>query len=117
MRYDGCVSTYHVENFGCRATQADGAAIERQFENRGLIRSSAAEADLVILNTCTVTNSADHDARAAVRRVRRKIRWQKSSSPAAMPSALPKKLRRCPESVPSSATRTNINSPKLSCQI
>jgi len=71
MRYDGCVSTYHVENFGCRATQADGAAIERQFENRGLIRSSAAEADLVILNTCTVTNSADQDARAAVRRVRR----------------------------------------------
>ncbi len=71
MRYDGCVSSYHVENFGCRATQADGAAIERQFENRGLIRSSATEADLVILNTCTVTNSADQDARAAVRRVRR----------------------------------------------
>jgi threonylcarbamoyladenosine tRNA methylthiotransferase MtaB len=71
MRYDGYVSSYHVENFGCRATQADGAAIERQFENRGLSRSSAAEADLVILNTCTVTNSADRDARAAVRRVRR----------------------------------------------
>jgi threonylcarbamoyladenosine tRNA methylthiotransferase MtaB len=71
MRYDGWVSTFHVENFGCRATQADGAAIQCQFENRGLIRSSAAEADLVILNTCTVTNSADQDARAAVRRVRR----------------------------------------------
>src|SRR5271156_2739490 len=71
MRYDDCVSTYHLENFGCRATQADGAALERQFESRGLARSSAAEADLVILNTCTVTNSADQDARAAVRRVRR----------------------------------------------
>ncbi len=71
MRYDSAVPTYHVENFGCRATQADGAALERQFETRGLARASAAQADLVILNTCTVTNSADQDARAAIRRVQR----------------------------------------------
>jgi threonylcarbamoyladenosine tRNA methylthiotransferase MtaB len=71
MRYDSLVATYHVENFGCRATQADGAALERQFESRGLARASAAQADLVILNTCTVTNSADQDARAAIRRVQR----------------------------------------------
>ena len=71
MRYDSSVPTYHVENFGCRATQADGAALERQFELRGLGRASAAHADLVILNTCTVTNSADQDARAAIRRVQR----------------------------------------------
>jgi threonylcarbamoyladenosine tRNA methylthiotransferase MtaB len=65
------VPAYHVENFGCRATQADGAALERQFEERGLARASAAEADVVILNTCTVTAAADQDARAAIRRVRR----------------------------------------------
>jgi threonylcarbamoyladenosine tRNA methylthiotransferase MtaB len=65
------MSTYHVENFGCRATQADGAAIERQFDVRGLSRAAAADADFVILNTCTVTNSADQDARAAIRRVQR----------------------------------------------
>jgi threonylcarbamoyladenosine tRNA methylthiotransferase MtaB len=65
------VPTYHVENFGCRATQADGAALERQFETRGLAPASAAQADLVVLNTCTVTNSADQDARAAIRRVQR----------------------------------------------
>jgi threonylcarbamoyladenosine tRNA methylthiotransferase MtaB len=63
--------TYHVENFGCRATQADGVALERQFESHGLARTSAAEADIVILNTCTVTNAADQDARAAIRRVQR----------------------------------------------
>ena len=63
--------TYHVQNFGCRATQADGAALARQFEARGLAHASAARADWVILNTCTVTNSADQDARAAVRRVQR----------------------------------------------
>ena len=71
MRYDSCVPTYHVENFGCRATQADGDAIERQFEARGLAHASAAQADLVLLNTCTVTASADQDARAAIRRMRR----------------------------------------------
>jgi len=71
MRYDSPVATFHVENFGCRATQADGAALERQFETRGLSQASAAHADLVILNTCTVTNSADQDARAAIRRVQR----------------------------------------------
>ncbi len=71
MRYDSPVPTYHVETFGCRATQADGAALERQFEARGLAAASAAQADFVILNTCTVTNSADQDARAAIRRVQR----------------------------------------------
>ena len=30
------MATYHVENFGCRATQADGAAIERQLLDRGV---------------------------------------------------------------------------------
>lgn len=63
---------FFVENFGCRATQADGAALERQFEERGLSRaSSSAQASVVILNTCTVTSGADQDARAAIRRVRR----------------------------------------------
>ncbi|MFZ0136201.1 MAG: tRNA (N(6)-L-threonylcarbamoyladenosine(37)-C(2))-methylthiotransferase MtaB [Candidatus Sulfotelmatobacter sp.] len=71
LRYDSRVPTYHVENFGCRATQADGAALERQFESRGLNAASAAQADLVVLNTCTVTSSADQDARAAIRRVQR----------------------------------------------
>jgi threonylcarbamoyladenosine tRNA methylthiotransferase MtaB len=71
LRYHEDVPTYHVQNFGCRATQADGAAIERQFASRGLNAASAVEADVVVLNTCTVTNSADQDARAAIRRVRR----------------------------------------------
>ena len=64
---------FYVENFGCRATQADGAALERQFEDRGLSRAAnPARASVVILNTCTVTAGADQDARAAIRRLRRK---------------------------------------------
>jgi threonylcarbamoyladenosine tRNA methylthiotransferase MtaB len=66
------VSTFFVQNFGCRATQADGAALESLLAAKGL--DSAAErpaADLVVLNTCTVTSSADDDVRQTIRRVHR----------------------------------------------
>jgi threonylcarbamoyladenosine tRNA methylthiotransferase MtaB len=64
------VTSFYVENFGCRATRADGATIERQFQERGLARADeAAEAELVVINSCTVTASADRDARAAIRRI------------------------------------------------
>src|ERR1035438_8138949 len=66
------MTKFFVQNFGCRATQADGAAIEAQLADKGLAATPArADADLVILNTCTVTAEADHDARAAIRRVHR----------------------------------------------
>ncbi|HZD95801.1 MAG TPA: tRNA (N(6)-L-threonylcarbamoyladenosine(37)-C(2))-methylthiotransferase MtaB, partial [Candidatus Sulfotelmatobacter sp.] len=61
-----------VQNFGCRATQADGAAMERQLATYGLsVADSPQQADVVILNTCTVTAAADQDARAAIRRIHR----------------------------------------------
>lgn len=60
-----------IRNFGCRATQADGAALEGLLECHGLEVSSVAEADLVILNTCTVTSEADADVRKSINRVRR----------------------------------------------
>ena len=61
-----------MQNFGCRATQADGALVERDLLNRGLTRAcSAGEAEVLVLNTCTVTAEADRDARAAIRRAQR----------------------------------------------
>jgi threonylcarbamoyladenosine tRNA methylthiotransferase MtaB len=66
------VSTFFVQNFGCRATQADGAALESMLAHRGFEAArERSQADLVILNTCTVTASADEDVRQAVRRVHR----------------------------------------------
>ncbi len=64
--------TFHMENFGCRATQADAAAIERQLLDRGYAPATdAARADVVVVNTCTVTAAADAQAREAVRRIHR----------------------------------------------
>ncbi|HET8887392.1 MAG TPA: tRNA (N(6)-L-threonylcarbamoyladenosine(37)-C(2))-methylthiotransferase MtaB [Candidatus Angelobacter sp.] len=63
---------FFVQSFGCRATQADGAALDRQLAAQGLNpANSALEADLVVLNTCTVTAAADQDARASIRRIHR----------------------------------------------
>ena len=66
------MARFYIENFGCRATQADGAGLERQFLERGLERAKAArDAEIVVLNTCTVTAGADKDARASIRRLQR----------------------------------------------
>jgi len=66
------VTSYFVQNFGCRATQADGAALESLLAAKGLDPcSERSAADLVILNTCTVTSSADDDVRQTIRRVHR----------------------------------------------
>lgn len=66
------MTRFFVQSFGCRATQADGAALEAQLAGRGLAASDEREtADLVILNTCTVTAEADSDARSTIRRVHR----------------------------------------------
>lgn len=63
---------FFVHNFGCRATQADGAALESLLGQRGMdAAESWGQADLVVLNSCTVTSEADADLRSTVRRVNR----------------------------------------------
>ncbi len=63
---------FFVKNFGCRAAQADGAAIEAGLSQKGLAAAgSYSDADVIILNSCTVTATADDDLRQAVRRAQR----------------------------------------------
>ena len=63
---------YHVENFGCRASRADGEAIASGLRAAGLSAAGElAAASVVVLNTCSVTAEADRGARAFLRRVRR----------------------------------------------
>lgn len=63
---------FFVQNFGCRATQADGAALESSLAAGGLLQTGErSTADLVVLNTCTVTVAADEDVRQTIRRVHR----------------------------------------------
>jgi threonylcarbamoyladenosine tRNA methylthiotransferase MtaB len=66
------MATFFIEQFGCRATQADAAAIESQLRSRGFCAAcDAADADVVVVNTCTVTAAADSQARRAIRAIHR----------------------------------------------
>jgi threonylcarbamoyladenosine tRNA methylthiotransferase MtaB len=51
--------------------QADSLAIEHDLRARGARHASVEEADLVVVNTCSVTASADQGARQTIRRIAR----------------------------------------------
>jgi tRNA A37 methylthiotransferase MiaB len=62
---------YSVITFGCRVNQADSLGFEEELRARGADAASPDRADLVIVNTCSVTASADQSARQTVRRLAR----------------------------------------------
>ena len=57
--------------FGCRVNQADSLRIEQDLLGRGGAAAVASEADLVVVNTCSVTATADQGARQTIRRIAR----------------------------------------------
>jgi threonylcarbamoyladenosine tRNA methylthiotransferase MtaB len=64
-------SSFHIENFGCRAARADGEAIASLLRDADVTEGPPGIADLVIVNTCSVTAEADREARAYIRRAHR----------------------------------------------
>jgi threonylcarbamoyladenosine tRNA methylthiotransferase MtaB len=62
---------YAIVTFGCRVNQADSLRFEEELRAGGAVASTAEAADLVIVNTCSVTATADQGARQTIRRVAR----------------------------------------------
>ncbi len=62
---------YSIVTFGCRVNQADSLRIEEDLRARGGVAAPSVDADLVIVNTCSVTASADQGARQTIRRIAR----------------------------------------------
>ncbi|MEQ1756902.1 MAG: tRNA (N(6)-L-threonylcarbamoyladenosine(37)-C(2))-methylthiotransferase MtaB [Vicinamibacterales bacterium] len=62
---------YSVVTFGCRVNQADSLVIEETLRSRGGQAVSPADADLVIVNSCSVTATADQGTRQTIRRIAR----------------------------------------------
>jgi threonylcarbamoyladenosine tRNA methylthiotransferase MtaB len=62
---------YALVTFGCRVNQADSLEIEGALRARGGVQAAPALADLVIVNTCSVTSTADQGARQVVRKIAR----------------------------------------------
>jgi threonylcarbamoyladenosine tRNA methylthiotransferase MtaB len=65
------MSTFHLINFGCRASHADGAAIKKQLIAEGFSEAVPEASELAVLNTCTVTAAADAEVRQVIRRIHR----------------------------------------------
>jgi len=62
--------TFHVANFGCRASQSEGASIQEELQDGAAVATdSAFEANVVVVNSCTVTGEADRQVRQLIRRV------------------------------------------------
>jgi threonylcarbamoyladenosine tRNA methylthiotransferase MtaB len=62
---------YSILTFGCRANQADSSDIERELRVLGGEETRIESADVVVVNTCSVTSTAEQAARQAIRRVGR----------------------------------------------
>lgn len=62
---------YAVVTFGCRVNQADSLAVEAGLTGGGAAAVSPEHADVVLVNTCSVTASADQGARQTIRRIHR----------------------------------------------
>ena len=72
MVSDAAPRTAAIVNLGCKVNQSEVDAAARLLRSRGVAVVGAHDpADLVLVNTCTVTAEADAKSRAAVRRARR----------------------------------------------
>lgn len=61
-----------IHTHGCKLNQADSSALARRFRSAGYrVVEDVKEADIYVLNTCTVTSTADSKARQALRAARR----------------------------------------------
>jgi threonylcarbamoyladenosine tRNA methylthiotransferase MtaB len=66
------MSSFFIQNFGCRVNQAEAFSWTEEFERGGMrLEDDPARADWVIINTCTLTSRADRDVRKFIRRIPR----------------------------------------------
>ena len=62
---------FSVLSFGCRANQAESCQIERDLRAGGGVPAASDSADVVVVNTCSVTAAADAASRRGIRSVAR----------------------------------------------
>ena len=62
----------YLDTVGCRLNQSEIESYARQFRSAGhTVIPTPREADLVVVNTCTVTNAAASDSRQKIRQAAR----------------------------------------------
>lgn len=67
------VKSVALHTLGCKLNYSETSAIERLLEKDGFIKKDfTEEADVYVINTCSVTENADKECRHLVRRIQRK---------------------------------------------
>lgn len=65
--------TFAIHTMGCKLNFYDSEAISAGLHDAGFMRQTdLMDADLVLLNTCTVTNKSDAESRSLIRKFRRR---------------------------------------------
>jgi threonylcarbamoyladenosine tRNA methylthiotransferase MtaB len=62
---------YAIVTFGCRVNQADSFQIEEQLLANGGSAATPQDADLIVVNTCSVTSASDQGSRQIIRKIAR----------------------------------------------
>ncbi len=60
---------YRIVNLGCKVNRVESDAVEAAFVRAGFAVAEEGHADIVVVNTCTVTGEAEKKTRKAVHRV------------------------------------------------
>ena len=84
-------------SLGCRVNQYEAQALEGLFSQNGFTVVLDGEADVFVINSCTVTSAADHKSRQAVWRVRREHPGAVVVLTGCLPQAAPDAARALPE--------------------
>lgn len=63
-------NTFNIITLGCKVNQYESEAIEEIFEQKGFERKEK-NADIYVINTCTVTNMSDRKSRQMISRARK----------------------------------------------
>jgi len=62
------MKTFKIYELGCKVNQYESQLIREQFKGAGFREGNGKPADIYVINTCTVTNSADSQSRNLLRR-------------------------------------------------
>ena len=62
---------YKIFTLGCKVNEYESEVMESLLENHGYVKSD--NPDVCVVNTCTVTNTADSKSRKMIRKFKKKV--------------------------------------------
>lgn len=65
------MKTFYIKSLGCKQNQLEGQIIQNELEKLGYKQVKSDEADIYILNSCTVTSHSDSQAKYLLNRAKR----------------------------------------------